>query len=82
MQKLLYHSVALRALARLDDKREIALAISRSVFFLSFKKEIGCERKRAMKFNLIFVLLDVLLAIAYPVLYVIQRLRRFFGFKR
>jgi len=35
-----------------------------------------------MKFNLIFVLLDVLLAIAYPIMYVIQRLRRFFGIKK
>ena len=35
-----------------------------------------------MKFNLIFILLDVLLAIAYPILYVIQRLRGFFGMKK
>ncbi len=35
-----------------------------------------------MRFTLIFLLLDVLLAIAYPILYVIQRLRRFFGFKK
>ncbi len=35
-----------------------------------------------MKFNLIFVLLDMLLAISYPILYVIQRLRRFLGFKK
>jgi len=35
-----------------------------------------------MKFNLMFVLLDVLLAIAYPILYVTQRLRRFLGFKK
>jgi len=35
-----------------------------------------------MRFTLIFLLLDLLLAIAYPILYVIQRLRRFFGFKK
>ena len=35
-----------------------------------------------MKLNLTFILLDVLLAIAYPILYVIQRLRRFFRFGR
>ncbi len=35
-----------------------------------------------MRFTLIFLLLDVLLAIAYPILYVIQRLRRFLGFKK
>jgi len=35
-----------------------------------------------MRFTLIFLLLDVLLAIAYPILYVIQRLRRFFGIKK
>jgi len=31
-----------------------------------------------MKLNLSFLLVDVLLAIAYPILYVIQRVRRFF----
>jgi hypothetical protein len=35
-----------------------------------------------MKLNLTFLLLDVLLAIAYPILYVVQSLRRFFEFKR
>jgi hypothetical protein len=35
-----------------------------------------------MKLNLTFILLDVLLAIAYPILYVIQRLRRFFKIGR
>ena len=35
-----------------------------------------------MRFNLVFILLDMLLAITYPIVYVIQRLRRFFGFKK
>ena len=35
-----------------------------------------------MRFNLVFILLDMLLAIAYPIVYVIQRLRRFFGLKK
>ena len=35
-----------------------------------------------MKINLIFVLMDILLAIIYPILYVIQKLRGFFGMKR
>jgi|GEM_PF-2283756 hypothetical protein len=35
-----------------------------------------------MRFNLVFMLLDMLLAIAYPIVYVIQQLRRFFGLKK
>ena len=35
-----------------------------------------------MRFNLVFILLDMLLAIAYPIVYVLQRLRRFFGLKK
>jgi hypothetical protein len=35
-----------------------------------------------MKINLIFILMDVLLAVTYPILYVIQKLRGFFGTKR
>jgi hypothetical protein len=35
-----------------------------------------------MRFNLVFILLDMLLAIAYPIVSVIQRLRRFFGLKK
>jgi len=35
-----------------------------------------------MKLNLIFVLLDVLLVIAYPILQVIQKVRQLFRFKR
>jgi len=35
-----------------------------------------------MRFNLTFVLLDVLLAVAYPILYVVQCVRRFFRVRR
>ena len=35
-----------------------------------------------MRFNLVFILLDMLLAIAYPIVYVIQRLRCFFGLEK
>ena len=31
-----------------------------------------------MKYNLTFLVMDVLLAIAYPILFIIQRVRRFF----
>jgi hypothetical protein len=31
-----------------------------------------------MKYNLTFLVVDVLLAIAYPILFIIQRVRRFF----
>ncbi len=34
-----------------------------------------------MKLTPIFVLLDVLLVVAYPILQVIQRVRHLFGFK-
>ena len=34
-----------------------------------------------MKLNLIFVLLDVLLIVAYPILQVTQKVRRLFRFK-
>jgi len=35
-----------------------------------------------MKFHLTFLVLDVLLAIAYPILYAIQWAHRFFRIKR
>ena len=31
-----------------------------------------------MKYNLTFLVVDVLLAISYPILFIIQRVRRFF----
>jgi hypothetical protein len=31
-----------------------------------------------MKYNLTFLMVDVLLAIAYPILFILQRVRRFF----
>jgi hypothetical protein len=35
-----------------------------------------------MKLNLIFALIDTLILVAYPIVYLISKVRQFMGFKR
>jgi hypothetical protein len=60
--------------------REIAKAVvSRSYLPLFYK---GTEKEDEMKLYLFFVLIDVMILLAYPFIFIASKFRRFFNFKR
>lgn len=58
--------------------RDCRAVVSRSYFPLFYK---GAEKEDEVKLYLFFVVIDVMILLAYPFIFIASKFRRFFNFK-
>jgi hypothetical protein len=49
---------------------------------LIFPVRQGMAKEEEMKLNMFFLLFDVMILLAYPIIFIASKFRRFFSFKR